>query len=92
MGKDKGKEAIVAVSTNAEAPRDVRETIRSTILSLRSEYNENGPVVLCSFAILRRVVFLSSPEKLEVAPFVQATFRFRIHGGRCKLMPAPCTV
>ena len=55
LEKGKGKVAIVAVSTNAEAPRDVRETIRSTILSLRSEYNENGPVVLCSFATSRRV-------------------------------------
>ena len=92
MGKGKGKVAIVAVSTNAEAPRDVRETIRSTILSLRSEYNENGPVVLCSFATLRRVVFLSSPEKLEVAPSFRRLSASEFHGGRCKLIPAPCTV
>lgn len=46
----------VVVSANAgEVHRNVRETIRFTILSLRSEYNENGHVVLCSFATLRQV-------------------------------------
>ena len=59
---------LVEVVNIEQASYVARKKTKFTIPSLKSEFKESVHVEHCSFAILRRVVFLSSPEKLEVAP------------------------